>query len=144
MKFNRKWLILIIRYVLGAIFIYSAYAKLQDPRGFAESIHNYRVFGLIISNWSAVLVPPLELVLGILLITGKWMEESLLMTLGLYLIFDVMITQALIRGLDISCGCFSPSNSGPVDFAKIIENLVLTSLVILGYFLHKQYSIPAK
>ena len=95
MKFNRKWLLLVIRYILGAIFIYSAYAKLQDSRGFADSIYNYRVFGLIISNWSAVLVPPLELVLGILLITGKWLKESFLLTLGLYLIFDVMIIQAL-------------------------------------------------
>ena len=144
MTFNRKWLVLAIRYVLGAIFIYSAYAKLQDPRGFADSIYNYRVFGLIISNWSAVFVPPLELVMGILLITGKWLEESFLLTFVLYLIFNVMIIQALIRGLDISCGCFSPSNSGPVDFTKIIENLFLTSLVILGYFQHKQYSIPAK
>ena len=126
MKFSWKWIILVIRYILGAIFVYSAYAKLQDPIGFADSIHNYRVFGLIISNWSAVLVPPLELLLGILLITGKWLEESLLLTLGLYFIFDVMVIQALIRGLDISCGCFSPANSGRVDITKIIENLFLS------------------
>lgn len=137
MKDSQKWIFLATRFILGAIFVYSAYAKLQDPRGFAESIYNYRVFGLILSNWSAVIVPVLEGILGILLISGILLEESLLLTLGLYLIFDVMIVQALIRGLDISCGCFSPTNSGPVNMLKILENIFLTALVVLGYYLNK-------
>jgi uncharacterized membrane protein YphA (DoxX/SURF4 family) len=137
MKNSQKWISLAIRYILGVIFIYSAYTKLQDPLGFAESIHNYRVFGLILSNWSAVLVPVLEGILGILLISGLFLEESLLLTLSLYLIFDVMIVQALFRGLDISCGCFSPTDGGPVDATKILQNLFLTALVVLGYYLNK-------
>jgi uncharacterized membrane protein YphA (DoxX/SURF4 family) len=137
MKNSQKWISLAIRYILGVIFIYSAYTKLQDPLGFAESIQNYRVFGLILSNWSAVLVPVLEGILGILLISGLFLEESLLLTLSLYLIFDVMIVQALFRGLDISCGCFSPTDGGPVDATKILQNLFLTALVVLGYYLNK-------
>jgi hypothetical protein len=135
MRISRKWILLAIRYILGSIFIYSAYAKLLDPRGFADSIQNYQVFGIILSNWAAVIVPTLEGILGILLITGIWLEDSLLLTLGLYVIFDIMIVQALIRGLDISCGCFSPSESGPVNSTKILQNLILTAFVVIGYYL---------
>ena len=133
------WLMMAIRFILGAIFVYSAYAKLQDSQQFAESIHGYQVFGLLISNWAAVLIPVLEGILGVLLITGIWLNETFLMTLALYLVFDLMIIQAAVRGLDIDCGCFSPSGNSPVDAAKIIQNLVLTILAAIGLYLDKLF-----
>lgn len=136
MSESPRFIKLILRFVIGAVFVYSSIGKLLHPQDFAEVIVNYKVFGSYFSQWGAVLVPMLELLLGLMLISGFWLREAFLFTAVLYIAFDILIIQALLRGLDISCGCFTSAASGPIDFIKILENLGLTSLVLLGLFLH--------
>ena len=123
------------RMILGIVFLISGILKLLDPVQFSEAILNYQVVGRTLSAWTAVLIPALEIIIGLGLISGIWLAESLMITAGLYIVFDIMIGQAMIRGLDISCGCFNPSESGPIDFFKIMQNIILTSLSFLALFL---------
>ena len=99
--------------------------------GFAQAIENYKIFGAFLSRWGAVFIPALEVILAILLITGKWSRETFITTTVLFIIFDVMIIQAGLRGLDISCGCFGSSHS-PIDIWKFVENGIFTALAITG------------
>lgn len=133
---NRKneILIKIFRIVLGIVFLYSAYSKLRNPLAFSESIYNYRILGMVLSAWAAVFVPVLEAVVGVGLISGLWVHESLIVTAALYTVFDLMIFQAMIRGLDIDCGCFSPGDSGPIDIFKIMQNVILTAMAFWALF----------
>lgn len=124
----------IIRLILGILFLVAAYEKLSTPGEFAQSILNYRVFGEWLSHWFAVILPPLEFILGILLIFGFWLETSFLLTLGLYLVFDLMILQAYFRHLDIMCGCFGSASSIEIGLQKILENCVLTALAVWGWW----------
>ena len=128
MNNKREILLKIFRIILGIVFLYSAYSKLKNPLLFSESIHNYQILGMVLSGWAAVLVPVLEAVVGVGLISGLWLHESLILTAALYTVFDVMIFQALIRGLDIDCGCFNPGDSGPIDIYKIMQNVILTAM----------------
>lgn len=127
-------LIKIFRIILGIVFLYSAYSKLKNPLVFSESIYNYQILGMVLSAWAAVLVPVLEGIVGVGLITGLWLRESLILTAALYMVFDLMILQAMIRGLDIDCGCFSPGDSGPIDIYKIMQNVILTAMVFWALF----------
>jgi len=127
-----SWYLLFIRVVLGLIFLVSAALKLAAPVVFAQSISNYRIFGLILSHWGAVLIPVLEALLGLMLITRFWLKEALILTLVLYLIFDIMILQAYFRGLDVACGCFNPADQSPIDGYKLIENFLFTTLSVLS------------
>ncbi|GAB4363865.1 MAG: hypothetical protein Kow0042_02020 [Calditrichia bacterium] len=129
----KKLFFLFIRIVLGMLFIIAAYGKLLNPQDFAINIENYRVLGEWLSRWIAVILPPLELIVGIMLIAGVWLQANFIIALLLYLVFDIMIFQAYLRGLDISCGCFSTADSGPIDFQKISENIVLTALTLIGF-----------
>ncbi len=122
------------RYILGVLFLFSAYYKLADPSLFASAVENYRVFGILLSHWSAVFIPMLELLLGLMLILGIWLKETFVITLLLYVIFDFMILQAFFRGLDISCGCFSSSATTSIGLRKILENSILTFLAALGLY----------
>jgi formate-dependent nitrite reductase membrane component NrfD len=131
-----SWFLLFIRVVLGLIFLISATLKLSEPAVFAQSIVNYQVFGFILSQWGAVLIPVLEILLGMMLLTRLWLKEALILTLGLYLIFDVMILQAYFRGLDVACGCFNPADQSPIDVYKLIENFLLTTLSVLSVILY--------
>jgi len=135
MQIKSGVLLLLSRIILGIVFLISGILKLIDPVQFSEAILNYQVVGRVLSGWIAVIIPTLEIVLGLGLVSGVWLPEALIATAGLYVIFDVMIAQALLRGLDISCGCFNPSESGPIDFFKIMQNLILTGLSFGSVFL---------
>lgn len=124
----------VFRIILGIVFLYSAYSKLKNPLVFSESIYNYQILGMVLSAWAAVLVPVLEGIVGVGLITGLWLHESLILTAALYMVFDLMILQALIRGLDIDCGCFNPGDSGPIDIYKIMQNVILTAMAFWALF----------
>ena len=123
---------IIISWIVGMIFIWSSLAKISAPHEFAIAIENYQVFGKLLSKWGAILIPALEFTIGLMLIIGIWVKESWIITISLYIVFDIMILQAYIRGLDISCGCFDLSESSPIGFWKIFENFILTSLAFWG------------
>jgi uncharacterized membrane protein YphA (DoxX/SURF4 family) len=115
----------------------AAYHKVSTPIEFAQSIENYKVFGEKISRLIAIFVPFLEISVGLFLLLGIWLNETLILTVLLYFIFDVMILQAYFRDLDISCGCFGVSDESTIGFRKFGENLFLTFLSIYGYFQFK-------
>ncbi|NOQ97538.1 MAG: DoxX family membrane protein [Calditrichae bacterium] len=135
-------LIKIFRIILGIVFLYSAYSKLKNPLVFSESIYNYQILGMVLSAWAAVSVPVLEGIVGVGLITGLWLRESLILTAALYMVFDLMIFQAMIRGLDIDCGCFSPGDSGPIDIYKIMQNVILTAMAFWALFQNQRLTTP--
>jgi putative oxidoreductase len=134
-----------VRIILGIVFLISSYSKLKDPIGFVQAIENYKIFGALLSRWGAIFIPALEFILAILLITGRWMKETFIITAALFTIFDVMIIQAHLRGLDISCGCFGSSHS-PIDIWKFVENGMFTALAITGliYYLPGNVSSELK
>jgi hypothetical protein len=45
------------------------------------------------------------------LVLGVWIRAGTIIVWGLLLAFSIAISQALFRGLDISCGCFSTNPS---------------------------------
>jgi putative oxidoreductase len=142
---NRRNIFFLVRIILGIVFLISSYSKLKDPIGFVQAIENYKIFGALLSRWGAIFIPALEFILAILLITGRWMKETFIITAALFTIFDVMIIQAYLRGLDISCGCFGSSHS-PIDIWKFVENGMFTALAITGliYYLPGNVSSELK
>ena len=142
---NRRNIFFLVRIILGIVFLISSYSKLKNPIGFAQAIENYKIFGALLSRWGAIFIPALEFILAILLITGRWMKETFIITAALFTIFDVMIIQAYLRGLDISCGCFGSSYS-PIDIWKFVENGMFTALAITGliYYLPGNVSSELK
>jgi putative oxidoreductase len=132
---RKNLLFLILRLFFGVLFLYSGFVKITEPVVFAESIGNYQILSIWLSHWGAVLIPALEMVLGFMLLLGLWIKETVIFTAGLFVIFDIMIIQAAVRGLNISCGCFSVSQNGLIDLWKIIENSILTIMIFITLFL---------
>jgi hypothetical protein len=133
----------LVRIILGVVFLISSYSKFKDPMGFAQAIENYKIFGAFLSRWGAVFIPALEFILAILLITGKWIRETFITVTALFIIFDVMLFQAYLRGLDISCGCFGTSHS-PIDIWKFLENGIFTGLAITGLIYYLPGNLNSK
>ncbi len=100
-------LVALLRVALGAVFIAASIDKIQNPEAFATTIANYRVLPYTLINGVAILLPWLEFVAGALLVLGVWIRANTIIVWGLLFAFCIVISQALLRGLDISCGCFS-------------------------------------
>ena len=56
--------------MLGIIFLTSAVPKLRHPKGFVLAVLEYRVLPPRLSWYYARLVPPLEFLLALLLLSG--------------------------------------------------------------------------
>ena len=126
---SNKYLLLTIRLVLGALFIYSAVLKIDDAEYFAKSLYNYRILPVETLNLFALIIPWLELVIGLLLILGIFVKESALLGSVLMTIFIAAIVSAVARNLDIDCGCFGTKDGTQVGLLKIIEDL----FILLGF-----------
>ncbi len=116
------------RIVLGGILIFAGIVKLIDMAGMAESIENYRILPRAWVNLSAIVMPALEVVVGIFLILGIWMDGALLITTGLFVLFILAVESAIWRGLNIQCGCFGLSDSEIVGMKVLIRD----GLFLLG------------
>ena len=98
------------RIFLGAVFIYASVDKILHPAPFALAIYNYQILPNELIPLTAILIPWIELLLGIGLILGVWLPGCVFLINLLLLIFISALVFNIIRGLDIRCGCFSASN----------------------------------
>jgi hypothetical protein len=112
------------RIILGIVFIYASIDKIINPADFAEIILSYQILPEIMINPIAVVLPWLELLIGVFLIFHIWMPGSIILVNLMLFIFMSAIISALIRGLNIDCGCFSTSGSkGGLDIITLGRDL---------------------
>ncbi|SVE18259.1 uncharacterized protein METZ01_LOCUS471113, partial [marine metagenome] len=107
---------LIFRVFLGILFIYASYDKILDPAGFSKNIHNFHITPIAVENLAALIIPWLELIIGVFLIFGLFLEGTTSITISLLVFFIIILSQAVFRGIDIHCGCFKlEENIGTTD-----------------------------
>jgi hypothetical protein len=94
------------RLALGAIFLYAAVTKVPDMAAFAQDVANYRLVPAPIVPWAAAAVVGIEVVVGLALVTGVFTRAAALVAGGMLLVFIGGLSQALLRGIDLKCGCF--------------------------------------
>ncbi len=134
MLLDNGYFILACRLALGFIFVVASIDKVADPGAFAISIGYYRLIGPEGALYAATLLAWLELICGLFLIFGIFLRGSSLLVMLMLLIFTAGVVSGIIRGLDISCGCFSRDpNVGKIGWLKVAENsgLILLALAVL-------------
>jgi uncharacterized membrane protein YphA (DoxX/SURF4 family) len=100
---------LVLRVVLGGVFIYAAWTKLRTPwEIFAIGIDSYQILPLWAVRLVAHTLPWFELAVGILLIVGLWLRAAAIATTVLLGVFFGLMVRAYAMGQQINCGCFGP------------------------------------
>ena len=117
----------LLRIFIGALFLMAALPKLQDPAAFAKSVANYHLLPETPGRILALILPPLELLIGVFLILGIFDAGASAIAFALMVIFTLAVGSALARGLDISCGCFETEGGSKVGMKKIVENLLFVA-----------------
>jgi uncharacterized membrane protein YphA (DoxX/SURF4 family) len=118
------------RFVVGAVFIFASIEKIQNPDAFSQSILNYRIIDSSVGvTLAAMVLPWIELVAGFCLVLGVYTKGSSSILLVLLVVFILAIAQGLIRGLDISCGCFTQDPAGTrIGVVRLVEDVLLAAL----------------
>jgi len=104
----------------------SAVGKIADPAGFAESVAAYRILPNFLINPFAMVLPWVEVFVGLSLINRISVSGSALLAIVLSFVFLVAVISAMARGLDIECGCFTVAKS------KVGWELIARDLILLG------------
>ena len=135
--------ITLLRVALGLVFIVASIDKIQHPESFAINIANYRLLPYQLINVSAIVLPWLEIVTGSLLVLGLWIRAAGILTCGMLLTFIAAISQALLRDLDISCGCFStdPADHRMTRWTLYWNIIWLGWGMIIVYYHRFQYTL---
>jgi uncharacterized membrane protein YphA (DoxX/SURF4 family) len=122
-----NWLLYILCVLLGFVFISSGFDKIRFPYQFLSSIYDYELTGPKLGEIAAMIIPWIELVLGICLVSKLFIGGTLFISSILLVIFVFVKASALHRGLDISCGCFSLAEitSNSINYTSLIGTILI-------------------
>ena len=138
-KVRIRALALVLRVALGAIFVYSAWTKLKDSWAlFAMAVDSYQVLPLWGVQWVARTLPWVELLIGVLLIVGRWMRVATVACSMMLLLFFGLMVRAHLKGMEINCGCFGPGEA--ISWRTLLRDgaMVVGSLLLAGVTLVKK------
>ena len=127
------YLILLIRCLLGIVFVYASYDKILDPGKFARDIANYHIVPFGLENSIAIILPWLELLIGAGIILGIFLDGSVVLSGSFLILFIFMIFQAMMRGFNIECGC-GLKEGEMVGWSKILENIVFLGASYIVFY----------
>tara|TARA_Y100001934_G_C12242879_1_gene721219 strand:+ start:84 stop:533 length:450 start_codon:yes stop_codon:yes gene_type:complete len=126
-------LIFIMRLLVGLVFIIASYDKIIDPAQFARDISNYHIIPFGLENLIAIILPWIELFLGLGIVIGIFIDGSSFLSGTLLVLFILLIFQAMLRGFNIECGC-GLKEGEMVGWSKIIENIILLGASYIIFF----------
>lgn len=121
-----RWFLLALRVGVAAIFLYAGITKIGDPQSFADSIATFQMLPPELNNLVALGIPVLEVILALMLLVGWKLRPAAFGILGLTVVFAIALTQALIRGLEVDCGCFGSGEPAALKtWASLGRDLLL-------------------
>jgi uncharacterized membrane protein YphA (DoxX/SURF4 family) len=111
------------RLYLGFVFIYACVHKIADPGVFALDVATYQLLPLQLVNLTALVLPWVELVAGVMIVVGFRTRAAAFLIAGMMVVFMVALGWALHQDLDMSCGCFaSSSEHDPISAMTMLRD----------------------
>jgi uncharacterized membrane protein YphA (DoxX/SURF4 family) len=130
----KQWILngfgVVARLTLAVAFIWACIHKIAEPYDFGMQVATYQILPLGLVNLQAIILPWVELVVGVLLIAGLLTRPAALVTCGMNVMFIAAIAMALAADLHLQCGCFSSAQAGEeMDAGLIVRD---SGLLVLG------------
>jgi len=115
----------VARLALAGTFIWACIHKIAEPYDFGLQVATYQILPLSLVNLQAIVLPWVELIVGLLLIAGLLTRGAALVTCGMNVMFIVAIALALAADLHLQCGCFSSAEAGDeMDASLIVRDAI--------------------
>ncbi len=131
-----------LRILIGMVLLVSGVEKTISPyQNFLYIIQAYQMLPSPLENAVAMILPWVELIVGLLLVLGLWIPISLSAALMMFAMFIVVVGQALLRGLPLDqCGCFGQL----VHIAPSVIVVIDSVTILIIYVLMRNLSLVAK
>jgi len=111
MKTKERWATLaigvltVLRVALGALFVISAFAKLQHPDLFIDAVQNYHMLPVALADLFGTVLPWAELFVGWCLVLGIFPTFASGICILMTLTFVVGNVSSFFRDVGEACGC---------------------------------------
>lgn len=96
---------MLARLFLGLLLLVAGLPKAAHPEQFAGELAAYQLVPSSLITLVALALPRVEILAGLGLVAGVLPASCALVATGLFLSFAVATASALVRGLNINCGC---------------------------------------
>ena len=143
-----KFLVHIARFLVGALFIFSGFIKLNDPLGFSYKLQEYfapEVLDLEFLSPYALLLSIIlviaEILLGIALLIGHYKKVTLWLLLAMIAFFTFLTFYSAYFNKVTDCGCFGDAIP-LVPWESFAKDVILLVLILFLFWKHK-YIEPA-
>lgn len=137
-------IVLLIRALLAAVLVAAGAAKLADTRSFATTL-----IGLGVPArrecWArglALMVPLLEMGLGLALVSGLWPTVINAAVLVLMCSFSIVALVALRKAPQVTCRCFGALSDSQFSGRGLARSLLLTVLAVVVFWSGDTYALP--
>lgn len=144
----RRVVIVLIRLLLGVVFLLAGVSKLGDPLRLMASVYSYRID---LPDWVAWTIahglPWMEMLLGLALLSGLWIRWTAPLVTGVLCLFLTLTAQAWWRDLPIDCGCLDLGVLHPsfsflsTPLGATFRNLVLFGLALALIWLTRRSDV---
>jgi hypothetical protein len=110
----------VLSWAFGIVLLISGIPHWANPYYFLGSVFGYNLFDPGLGQVVAMVLPTLQLILAVCLITRIWLDAAHLIVMAMFGSFAVVQSLAYFRGLDISCGCFGPCQQTPISATSLL------------------------
>ncbi len=129
----QEWATLAARLILGVTLLVAGLLKVTRLDASVQSVRLYQILPWDFAGFVGTALPILEVVVGLLLVTGTFTRVSAVVGSLMMLAFIIGIASVWARGISIDCGCFG--GGGAIEAAKTqypLEILRDTGLLLTG------------
>ncbi len=129
----QEWVTLAARLILGVTILVAGLLKVTRLDASVQSVRLYQILPWDFAFFVGTALPILEVIVGLLLITGTFTRVSAVAGSLMMLAFIIGIASVWARGISIDCGCFG--DGGAIDASLTqypLEILRDTGLLLTG------------
>jgi uncharacterized membrane protein YphA (DoxX/SURF4 family) len=124
-------LVTVARWLLGALLVWAGALKIGHPVDLASAIAGFRLLPPGLVAPLAVILPYLEVLLGLYLIAGLFTRIAGWIAAVQFIIYAAAIASAVVRGIPANCGCFGPGDAAVADWPHVAFDLVLAAVALI-------------
>lgn len=125
-----EWAAFLSRIGLGVIWIMAGASKIGKIGSTTQSIEAYQIFTFEWSRFLAHIIGPVEIIGGVLLLLGCAISFCSIVSISVLTLFIVGLTQAILRGFSIDCGCFGSGDLAGSQLDMVIA--ILRDFTLIG------------
>jgi uncharacterized membrane protein YphA (DoxX/SURF4 family) len=127
---SMPWVVFALRIVVGGILLAAGALKLGHTAALAENIAGLRLLPAAVVLPVAIALPPLELILGFYLVTGLFTRIAGGVVCAMLLLYAAVVASAIVRHLEVSCGCFGPADTAAPDWPHVAADVLLAAIAL--------------